>query len=189
MLKKDIRKIYKEKRQQLSHSEKAKMDDLLLIQFQQLGIEIPTMIMTYAGLEKFNEFDPYLITDYCHFKHPQMVLAYPVMNEETNTLQVVSIHADTAFDINEFGIEEPVDGTPVFINEIDMVITPLLAFDKTGNRVGYGKGYYDRLLKDCRKDCIKIGFSYFDPVDAIDDVNIHDIKLDYCITLGGIFAF
>jgi 5-formyltetrahydrofolate cyclo-ligase len=136
MLKKDIRKIYKEKRQQLSHSEKAKLDDLLLIQFQQSGIEIPSLVMTYAGLEKFNEFDPYLITDYCHFKHPQVTMAYPVMNKTNHTLQVVSVHADTAFDVNEFGIEEPVDGIPVFLNEIDMVLTPLLAFDNTGNRVG-----------------------------------------------------
>jgi 5-formyltetrahydrofolate cyclo-ligase len=189
MLKKEIRKIYKEKRQQLSHSEKAKLDDLLLIQFQQSGIEIPLLVMTYAGLEKFNEFDPYLITDYCHFKHPQVTMAYPVMNKANHTLQVVSVHADTAFDVNEFGIEEPVDGIPVFLNEIDMVLTPLLAFDNTGNRVGYGKGYYDRLLHECRNDCIKVGFSYFDPVNAIDDVNEHDIKLDYCITPGGIFAF
>ena len=189
MLKKEIRKLYKEKRSQLSVPEKLRMDDLLLIQFQQMGIEIPVTIMTYAGLEKFNEFDPVLITDYCHFKNPRQVLCFPVMNTETHTLQPVSIHADTAFELNSLEIPEPVGGIPVFTNELDMVIIPLLAFDNKGNRVGYGKGYYDRLLAECRNDCIKVGFSYFEPVDSIDDTNGHDIKLDYVITPGAIFAF
>lgn len=189
MLKKDIRKLYKEKRLAITAQEKLKLDDLLLIQFQQLHIEIPNTIMTYMGLEKFNEFDPYLITDYCHFKNPSLTLAYPVMNTANNTLQPVSVHADTAFEVNAFDIEEPVGGIPVFTSELDMVIVPLLAFDESGNRVGYGKGYYDRLLAECRPDCTRIGFSYFDPVAVIEDVNAHDIKLDHVITPGGIFTF
>lgn len=189
MHKKDIRKIYKERRLNLTVPEKLRMDDLLLIQFQQLGIHIPVTILTYAGMEKFNEFDPALITDYCHFKNPQQVLCFPVMNAETHTLQPISIHADTAFEANALDIPEPVGGVPVFTNELDLVIVPLLAFDGKGNRVGYGKGYYDRLLAECRQDCVKVGFSYFEPVDVIDDVNEHDIKLDYVITPGAIFAF
>lgn len=189
MLKKDIRKTYKEKRLQLSHSDKTKMDDLLLIQFQQLNIEIPDIVMTYIGLEKFAEFDPYLITDYCRFKNPQLILAYPVMSAATNALVAVRTHIDTAFEVNEYEIEEPVDGIPIAGNTIGLVIVPLLAFDNNGNRIGYGKGYYDRFLAGCREECIKVGLSYFEPIDNIDDVNEHDIKLDYCITPGGIFAF
>ena len=70
-----------------------------------------------------------------------------------------------------------------------MVLVPLLNFDEEGNRVGYGKGYYDRFLAHCRPDCIKVGFSYFEPLDSIDDVHEYDIKLDYGITPGGIFVF
>ena len=77
----------------------------------------------------------------------------------------------------------------MFPAEIDLVIVPLLCFDKKGNRVGYGKGYYDRFLKQCRKDCIKIGFSYFDPIDQVEDINKFDVKLDYGITPDAIYQF
>lgn len=189
MTKTEIRKIYKKRRIELNASEQNRMDDLMLIQFQQLGIAIPDMIMTYAAIEKFREFDPHLVTDYCHFKNPNTVLCYTVINKENNTMQAISVNSDTVFELNAYEIAEPVDGVPVFTNEIDMVLVPLLNFDEEGHRVGYGKGYYDRFLAHCREDCIKVGFSYFEPVDSIDDIHEHDIKLDYGITPGGIFVF
>ncbi|WP_367890828.1 5-formyltetrahydrofolate cyclo-ligase [Ferruginibacter sp.] len=46
-------------------------------------------------------------------------------------------------------------------------MVPLLSFDKNGNRVGYGKEYYDRFLKQCCSDSRKIGFGYFDTVETM----------------------
>jgi len=48
--------------------------------------------------------------------------------------------------------------------------------------VGYGKGYYDRFLKRCRTDCLKVGLSYFGPVETIPEAHDADIPLDCCIT-------
>lgn len=191
MKKEDIRKIYKEKRVSLSPHLKEKMEDLMLIQFQRLVIDIPSLVMTYSPIKKFNEFDPQLITDYCYFKNPGQQLFYPVVTDHTNPLKMSSVIVDddTIFKTNRFGIEEPVDGIDMFPTEIDLVIVPLLCFDKKGNRVGYGMGCYDHFLKLCRKDCLKIGFSYFAPVEQIDDTNKFDIKLDYCITPETIFQF
>jgi 5-formyltetrahydrofolate cyclo-ligase len=73
--------------------------------------------------------------------------------------------------------------------EIDLVIVPLLAFDEKGIRVGYGKGYYDRYLKDCREDCLKVGFSYFEAVERIEDADEFDVPLDFCITPNRIYVF
>jgi len=191
MKKNDIRNIYKEKRLQLSASEKEKMDDLMLIQFQKLAIDIPALIMTYSPIKKLNEFDPLGITDYCYFKNPEQQLFYPVLveNVENCEMRAVVVDDNTYFDTNKFGIDEPIDGIDMIPSEIDMFIVPLLCFDKKGNRVGYGKGCYDRFLKQCRRDCIKIGFSYFDAIEKIDDINQFDIKLDYCITPSRIFTF
>lgn len=191
MKKEQIRTIYKDKRVALSPHIKEKLEDLMLIQFQQVAIDIPSLIMTYSPIKKFNEFDPQTITDYCYFKNPGQQLFYPVVIEHTDPPEIISVIVDdeTVFKTNKYGIEEPVDGIDMFPSEIDLVIVPMLGFDKKGNRVGYGLGYYDRFLKLCRKDCIKIGFSYFDPVEQIEDTNKFDIKLDFGITPDAIYQF
>lgn len=191
MKKEDIRTFYKEKRSALSPHLKSKMDDLLLIQFQQLLIDIPSLIMSYSPINNLNEFDPQTITDYCYFKNPGQQLFYPVMVEGKKHPEIVSVIVDdeTIFKTNIYGIDEPIDGIDMFASEIDLVIVPLLSFDKKGNRVGYGKGYYDHFLKKCRKDCIKIGFSYFEPVDEVEDINKFDVKLNFGITPDAIYEF
>jgi 5-formyltetrahydrofolate cyclo-ligase len=191
MKKKDIRHYYRDRRCLLSPSQKAKMDDLMLIQFQKAGIEIPCLIMTYAPIENLNEFNPQTITDYCYFKNPNQQLLYPVLVDVDgrHELLPVWVSEETVFEKNLFGIDEPVNGMEVSPDDIDMIIVPLLGFDSNGYRVGYGKGFYDRFLCRCRKDCVKIGFSYFEPVEAIEDINQCDVKLDYCITHEKFYIF
>lgn len=83
---------------------------------------------------------------------------------------------------NMFGIVEPDGNEVVEPEDIDMIIIPMLAFDRMGNRVGYGKGFYDRFLHRCKADCLKVGLSYFEPVEEISDVHAGDVRLDLCIT-------
>jgi 5-formyltetrahydrofolate cyclo-ligase len=191
MKKKDLRRYYKDMRSQLTPRQVNSLDDLLLIQFQQIPVDIPSLIMTYAPIEKLNEFNPQLITDYCYFKNPNQQLLYPLMYEveKENEMIAVLVNDDTVFEQNEYGIDEPADGLDVEPSAIDMIIVPLLCFNTQGYRVGYGKGYYDRFLKHCRPDCIKIGFSYFDPVELIEDISEFDVPLDYCITHEKIYEF
>lgn len=90
---------------------------------------------------------------------------------------------------NNWGIPEPVDGISVTPDKIDVVFIPLLGFDLKGFRVGYGKGFYDRFLAECREDTVKIGLSIFEAVDEISDVEAHDIRMDYCITPERTYSF
>ena len=191
MIKSNLRHIYKERRQQLTNPQLAKLDDLLLIQFQKLPVDIPALIMTYSPITQWNEFDPQTITDYCYFKNAAQQLFYPLITDVNaiSTMLPVLVNDATTFEQTAFGFSQPVDGIEVSPEDIDMVIVPLLAFDTKGFRVGYGKGYYDRFLKSCRADVIKVGFSYFEPVDAIHDINIYDVPLDYCITHDKIYIF
>lgn len=189
MTKHELRILYKQKRLAIPAAQKDKLEDLLLIQFQRLNIDLPAMIMTYAPFEKFNEFDPQLITDYCYFKNNEQVLFYPVIEPVSNKMEAVGVDDDTLFTLNKYGLAEPENGVAIPASEIDLVIVPLLAFDKKGNRVGYGKGYYDRFLKTCREDVVKIGCSFFEAEDTIDDMNEFDVKLDYCITPDNIYEF
>ncbi len=98
-------------------------------------------------------------------------------------------NADTAFQKNGWNIYEPMDGTITDAGMIDMVFVPLLIFDKQGYRVGYGKGFYDKYLQRCRVDCVKVGFSYFEPIDKIEGAREFDVPLNLCITPNSIYVF
>ena len=90
---------------------------------------------------------------------------------------------------NSYNVPEPVDGLEVPDAKIDVVFVPLLAYDKQGNRVGYGKGFYDNFLSKCKPETIKIGLSFFPPEEKIEDVSENDVKLDFCVTAEEIFEF
>ena len=90
---------------------------------------------------------------------------------------------------NSYNVPEPVDGLEVPDAKIDVVFVPLLAYDKQGNRVGYGKGFYDNFLSKCKPETIKIGLSFFPPEEKINDVSANDVKLDFCVTAEEIFEF
>ena len=83
--------------------------------------------------------------------------------------------------INKYGIPEPISTKIQFPN---ILLVPLVAYDKDLNRLGYGGGFYDRYIKKIRKkkDVITIGFSYsFQKIKQI-KINKHDIKLDFVLT-------
>lgn len=105
------------------------------------------------------------------------------------TLQHYLLTDATVIKRNRWNIPEPVDGLEVPQEKIDVVFLPLLAFDLKGNRVGYGKGYYDNFLRTCRADVIKIGLSLFEAVQEIKDVHENDIPLNYGITPEKSYAF
>ena len=90
---------------------------------------------------------------------------------------------------NEWNIPEPINGISISTEQIDVVFIPLLAYDKTGNRVGYGKGFYDKFLAKCKPETIKIGLSFFESVESIIDVFEEDIRLDYCVTPKLIYKY
>ena len=189
MKKQELRKIYLEKRKKLSGSEKAKLDDLLLIQFQHAKIPFIQSLFSYWPIEENNELNTHIITDYLEFKNPGLVVAYPRTDTMMDEIIAVVVNAETDFLKNDFNIYEPAEGDLLPADEIDIVLVPLLAYDKKGYRVGYGKGFYDKFLADCKKDCLKVGFSYFEPVEAITDKADFDVPLNLCITPQTIYVF
>ncbi len=189
MLKNEARKYFREKRSSLSVQERMKNDDLLLIQLQTLALPSITFLLSYWPMEELQEPNTHLFTDYLEFQNPEMILCYPKTDFNSNTMLAIQTNDDTRFRKNKHNIYEPENGELVNAMGIDMLLVPLLAFDKKGYRVGYGKGFYDRYLSQCRSDCMKIGFSYFDPVDAIEDSNEFDLPLDLCVTPATVYVF
>ncbi|WP_128331822.1 5-formyltetrahydrofolate cyclo-ligase [Apibacter sp. HY039] len=98
-----------------------------------------------------------------------------------NQLEHFKLTSDTSLKISKWGIPEPYNENPINLNTIDCVFIPLLAYDTSGNRIGYGKGYYDKFLSS-HPNATKIGLSFFNPVSKIEDLEVTDIPLDYIIT-------
>ena len=91
--------------------------------------------------------------------------------------------------VNKFGILEPKDTKKEIIP--DLIMVPLVAFDERLNRIGYGKGYYDRSLHKIRKTkkkTIYLGIAYSFQKCSNIPVNKHDFKLDYIFTERGIIS-
>ncbi len=189
MTKKELRTLYRQKRLAITEKEKMKLDDLLLIQFQHLSFNNINVLLTYAPMQHTAEPDTYLYTRYLQHLIPGLQTAYPVSDFTTGAMEAVLVDEHTPFTANTFKIEEPAGGEIVQPGHIDLVFVPMLICDKKGQRVGYGKGFYDRYLNECREEVRKVGFSYFDPVESIDDLHPFDIPLNFCITPHTIYAF
>jgi 5-formyltetrahydrofolate cyclo-ligase len=190
MIKKQLREEYRQKRAALTRQEQLRLNDLLLIQFQQMDIGSGVnVLLSYWPLEAHAEVNTFLMTDFLQFRMPGLQVAYPIADFDTITMQAMIVDDDTDFKKNKYDIAEPVNGTLVSAADIDMIFVPLLVFDRQGYRIGYGKGFYDRFLPDCREDCDKVGFSYFEPVTAIKDIDQFDVPLTTGITPGQIYEF
>lgn len=189
MLKSEVRKIFKEKRSALTVQERIKLDDLLLIQLQKVELPFITFLLSYWPMEENHEPNTHLFTDYLEFRNPELIVCYPQTDFSSHTMNAVQANDDTRFRKNQYNIYEPEAGDTVNPAGIDIVFVPLLAVDHKGCRTGYGKGFYDRYLPQCRTDCLKIGFSYFEPVDCIDDRNEFDVPLNLCVTPAAVYVF
>ncbi len=81
-----------------------------------------------------------------------------------------------------FHIEEPQGDDTADIGEIELIVVPAVAYDRRGNRVGRGKGYYDRLLRDSRATKVGVGYD-FQLIEGDDiDAEPHDVAVDIVIT-------
>jgi len=189
MTKKDLRKIYKERRLDLSTVQRSKLDDLLLIQFQRLPVSGVQVVLSFWPMEERGEMNTHLFTRYLSHLIPGLQVCYPVTNPSSNEMKAIVVDEQTTLEENNYGITEPVDGEEINALDIDLILLPLFAFDKKGYRVGYGKGYYDRYLKKCNTDVVAVGLSYFEPVELISDTNEFDVPLNYCITPEKIYEF
>ena len=189
MTKKELRKLYKKKRMDLSEKDKMRLNDLLLIQFQKISFPDVNVLLTYCPMENAAEPNTFLFSDFLAFRLPALQTAYPRMINSTFDMDAILVNDETEFVNNDYGIEEPLQGEKISPEEIDLVFIPMLAFDEQGYRVGYGKGYYDRYLAQCRSDVLKIGFSFFEAEPRIDDINEFDVPLNYCITPMRIYEF
>ena len=187
MNKTDLRIKYKQLRNQLSVSQIDEMSMAVANQILKLNIWTNTYFHVFLPIKSRNEVNTEYILHVLQGKDKEIVISKS--NFETLEMQHFLLTDNTKIKNNKYNIPEPINGLEVAVSNIDVVFVPLLAFDKNGNRVGYGKGFYDKFLSKCKPKTIKIGLSFFESEEFISDVSENDIKLDYCITPNKIYKF
>lgn len=191
MNKKELRLKYKALRAELSSE--AIEDKSLAIANQAVKSDIWNKLYyhIFLPITEHKEVDTEFLLQVLAGKDKEIVVSKS--NFETRKMTHYLLTDNTKFKKNEYNIPEPVDGPEtsgeVPSTKIDVVFVPLLAFDKKGNRVGYGKGFYDNFLSECKPEVIKIGLSFFEPEEEIMDVFVSDVKLDFCITPEKVYQF
>ena len=187
MLKKELRIKYKELRQKLSVEEIEEKSLVIANQLLKLDIWENTYFHIFLPIEEQKEVNSEYILNILQAKDKEIVISKS--DFETTSMLHFLLTDNTKIKKNEYNIPEPINGLPVPTEMIDVVFVPLLAYDKQGNRIGYGKGFYDKFLSECKPNVIKIGLSFFEPEEIIEDVFENDIKLNFCVTSDGIICF
>jgi 5-formyltetrahydrofolate cyclo-ligase len=197
MLKEEIRKIYKQKRKELSPEE-----------YQKRSQSVHDVLFSRIMMHRFSPI--HVFTHILRKKEPDTGLIINTLRKDfapdifiSKVVETELYHAlflpETSLKINKWGVSEP-DVSEGMLNSEDffkkyagediLVLVPLLAFDKNGNRVGYGKGYYDGFLKYASSSTTIIGLSLFEVLEEpISDVSETDIKLNFCVTPGKVWTF
>ena len=187
MTKTELRKKYKALRNNLSFD----VIDKLSITIANKIIELPiwdySFYHIFLAIEEQKEVNTDYILSILSGKDKHILVSKS--DFETGTMTHFLLTDSTKIKKNPYNIPEPVDGIEIPSNKIDVVFIPLLAFETQGNRVGYGKGFYDRFLTNCNPETIKIGLSFFEAEAEITNVFKSDIKLDYCVTPEGVYKF
>jgi 5-formyltetrahydrofolate cyclo-ligase len=188
MTKQEVRETYIAKRKALSPRQLEEISEAVChMVFSKYQLE-GKKISIFLPIERNKEINTYKIWEKAKSFGAQV--AIPKANFKTNEMKQVIFDSEDQLEVSEFGIPEPKKGRVIAAEHFDYVFVPLLAIDKQGNRVGYGKGFYDRFLKKCSPRCTFVGLNHFDDlVDKIDGIEFHDIKLNACITPNKIYRF
>ncbi len=187
MNKKELRAKYKALRNQLSEDDLEEMSLAIANKVLRLPIWEKNYFHIFLPITEHKEVNTEFILHLLSGKDKEIIISKS--DFETREMTHFLLTDNTKIKKNQYNIPEPVDGLEVPTSKIDVVFVPLLAFDKTGHRAGYGKGFYDKFLKKCKTDTIKIGLSFFEVEEKIEDVFENDVKLDYCVTPNGIYRF
>ncbi|MDO5716958.1 MAG: 5-formyltetrahydrofolate cyclo-ligase [Tissierellia bacterium] len=188
MKKKELRKKILHMRDHMDHDARYQNDEKILLQLLNMKeYRDAQTLMIFVSYK--SEVDTHcLITE--SLRRGKRILI-PIVNNYDNTLLLSQIQNMGELEKGSYGILEP-KPEYVRIREpkcVDFCLVPGAVFDKNGYRIGYGGGYYDKLLPLFRPDTLKIGVAYdFQKVDTV-PTEPHDQKLDALITEKEVYWF
>lgn len=179
-----LRAQMKQQRRALTLNDIAEKSCSIISQFLSLEQYLSaSCVMVY--LSAFHEPDTAALIHHALSNNKRVVV--PITHIDTHTLTLSYLTDYRSLRKGAYHILEPVHIIPASTQDIDIITIPGLAFDRRGNRLGFGAGYYDRLLSETT--ALKIGLCYdFQLVDAL-AAEKHDIPMDMLITETKILQF
>ncbi len=184
--KKNLRLKYKNLRENLSEESIEAMSLQIANQALQLPIWNKTYYHIFLPISLKKEVNTEYLLHILQGKDKSIVI--PKADFESGEMKHFLLQENTALKTSEYGIPEPVSGIEISPETLDVVFVPLLAYDQKGNRVGYGKGFYDRFLKKCSPHTVFIGLSFFEPEPEI-FFEATDVPLNFCVSPKNILDF
>ena len=185
MTKAEARKYYRNLRKQFSREEVNNLSAQIFNQLKQIDFTSAQTFHIFLPIEKNNEINTYPIIDWLFQQHKNVVFPLVVGDDMINC----EVKKGFETQLNSLQIPEPIHYKEIDSTEIDVILIPLFVADKKGNRVGYGKGFYDQLFSQLSSITKKIGVNFFNPDENIDDLWENDIPLDYLVTPEDILSF
>ena len=186
-LKKDLRIKYKKRRLSISVQEKEEKDQKIFSFLKGMNWDAVHVLHSFLPIPTLKEPDTLRFIRWLWEERPHIRIATPKINDRALEHYLFSQESNTL--TNVWNISEVKEGEKIAPHTIDAVLIPMLICDQQGQRVGYGKGFYDRFLAECRQDVLKIGISYFDPISKIEDTEATDIPVNLCVTPEQIWRF
>lgn len=186
MKKNELREKYLKKRESLSQDEILALSGKIFNNFSEsFTLKEHQKVHCFLSIPEKGEVDTQFFLN-TFFKNNIRVLVPKIYRKK---LISVEISSETPLLKNSWGIREPKSNEDSGETNFDFVITPLLYCDHQGNRVGYGKGFYDSFFENISPFSQKIGVNFFDPDEEIDDVWEGDIPLDYLVMPTAVLSF
>lgn len=180
-----LRKSFKKQRSLLDINQVQGLSKRIFENLLELNIWDKSFYHLYLSNEINNEVETDEIINLLFMKNKRVFVPKILGKDLLN----IEIDNNTNYFLNQLGIREPISSNQKDASLLEVIFVPLLIFDKLGHRVGYGGGYYDKFLENIKEDVLKIGLSLFDPIDEIQDIEKHDISMDYIITPKRVYDF
>lgn len=183
-----LRKKYKDLRANLSDKERDQYSLEIANRLLSLDIWEHKYYHIFLPITRLNEVNTEYILSILSGKDKHILISKT--DFETGAMKHYLLLDNTEITVSSYGIPEPNDDAiEIDLAKADVIFVPLLAYDKSGNRVGYGKGFYDKMLADCRPEVITIGLSYFEPETLSISTNDTDVPMKCCISPKKTFKF
>ena len=181
----EARKKYLDLRKKLDNVQIISKSISISNNLQDLPIWEHNFYHIYLPIKEKNEVDTMPIINILNNKKKKVLI--PKSDFKNTTMKSFLLSDNTVLKKNNYGITEPINNEE-FLGRIDVIFIPLVAYDLIGNRVGYGKGFYDKFLRNQNNKILRVGLSFFNPEKRI-KIDEHDENLDFCVTPNRIFSF